>query len=247
MSVNIQTIKDIRFYLSKELSKIYHEPEINALCTEIIKSVTGARRFLQISKPESQISPEQADRIIEICNELLTGKPLQYILGETFFYNCIIRVNQSVLIPGLKQKSWLILIIRENKGFKNNIIDFGTGSGCIAIALALNLKESFVTGIDISEEAINIARQNAKLNEVTVSFCTGDIFNFDPSSVEKANIIVSNPPYVRYSEKSLMKTNVLGFEPHTALFVPDDDPLLYYKSILKIADDNSFTGRQDIF
>ena len=118
MSVNIQTIKDIRFYLSKELSKIYPEPEANALCTEIIKSVTGARRFLQISKPESQISPEQADRIIEICNELLTGKPLQYILGETFFYNCIIRVNHSVLIPRPETEELVDIVIRENKGFK---------------------------------------------------------------------------------------------------------------------------------
>ena len=237
MSVNIQTIKDIRFYLSKELSKIYHEPEISALCTEIIRSVTGATRFLQIYKPESQISPEQADRIVNICNELLTGKPLQYVLGETLFYNCIIRVNQYVLIPRPETEEMADIIIKENKGLKNNIIDFGTGSGCIAIALALNLKESSVTGTDISEEAINIARQNAKLNEVTVSFFTADIFNFDPLSVEKANIIVSNPPYIRYSEKSLMRTNVLGFEPHTALFVPDDDPLLYYKSILKIADE----------
>lgn len=236
MSVNIQTIKDIRFYLSEELSKIYPEPELNALCIEVIKSVTGVSRFHQIYKPESQISPEQADRIVNICNELLTGKPLQYVLGETFFYSCVIRVNQSVLIPRPETEELVDLIIKENNGLKNNIIDFGTGSGCIAIALAMNLKESSVTGIDISEEAINIARQNAKLNEVSVSFLIGDIFNLDPSSVEKANIIVSNPPYVRYSEKSLMRTNVLGFEPHTALFVPDDDPLLYYRSILKIAD-----------
>ncbi len=236
MSVNIQTIKDIRFYLSEELSKIYPEPELNALCIEVIKSVTGVSRLHQIYKRESQVSPEQADIIVNICNELLTGKPLQYVLGETFFYSCVIRVNQSVLIPRPETEELVDLIIKENNGLKNNIIDFGTGSGCIAIALAMNLKESSVTGIDISEEAINIARQNAKLNEVSVSFCIGDIFNLDPSSVEKANIIVSNPPYVRYSEKSLMRTNVLGFEPHTALFVPDDDPLLYYRSILKIAD-----------
>lgn len=237
MSVNIQTIKDIRIYLLKELSLIYDEPELGALCTEIIKSVTGFSRFLQIYKPESQVNPEQAERIVNICKELLTGKPLQYVLGETFFYSCIIRVNQSVLIPRPETEELVDLIIRENKGLKNKIIDFGTGSGCIAIALALNLKDSSVTGIDISEEAITIARQNAHLNEVTTSFITGDIFNFELSSVEKANIIVSNPPYVRHSEKSLMKSNVLDFEPHIALFVPDDNPLLYYKSILKIAEE----------
>ncbi len=237
MSVNIQTIKDIRFYLSKELSKIYHEPELSALCTEIIRSVTGSTKFLQIYKPESQVNPEQTERILNICKELLTGKPLQYVLGETYFYGCIIRINQSVLIPRPETEELVDLIIRENKGLKNNILDFGTGSGCIAIALALNLKDSSVKGIDISEEAINIARLNAQMNAVTVSFISGDILNFDTSSVEKASIIVSNPPYVRHSEKSLMKNNVLGFEPHIALFVPDDDPLLYYKSLLKIADD----------
>jgi release factor glutamine methyltransferase len=236
MSVNIQTIKDIRFFLSKELTKIYPEPELSALCIEIIKSVTGVSKFHQIYKPESQITPVQAMRIVNICNELKTGKPLQYVMGETFFYNCIIRVNQSVLIPRPETEELVDLIIKENKGFKSNIIDFGTGSGCIAIALALNLKESSVTGIDISEEAIMIARQNAELNKTTISFLTGDIFNFEPSSVEKANIIVSNPPYVRSSEKSQMRNNVLDFEPHVALFVPDEEPLLYYKSILKIAD-----------
>jgi len=237
MSVNIQTIKDIRFFLSKELSKIYHEPELSALCTVIIKSVTGYSRFLQLYKTESQVNAEQAERIVNICKELLTGIPLQYVLGETYFYGCIIRVNQSVLIPRPETEELVDLIIRENKGYKNNIIDFGTGSGCIAIALAMNLKESSVTGIDISGDAIKIARQNAQLNEVSLSFITGDIFNFRLSSVEKANIIVSNPPYVRHSEKSLMRNNVLDFEPHIALFVPDNNPLMYYKSILNIAEE----------
>jgi len=236
MGVNIQTIKDIRFYLLKELEEIYQEPEIRALSNITIKTVIGISRLHSLYMQEQKVSGNQAERIIEICKELKTGKPIQYIIGETIFYDCIIRVDSSTLIPRPETEELVDLIIKENRSFRGSIIDVGTGSGCIAIALAANLPDSSVTGLDISREAISKAQENALLNHVDVSFICSDIFNFDFFPDSRADIIVSNPPYVRNSEKKLINRNVIGFEPHTALFVPDNDPLVFYKAILKEAE-----------
>ena len=236
MAVKIQTIKDIRFYLAKELTGIYQEPEIRALADILIKTSLGITKLHQLYDEAYRVTGKQSKKIIKISEELKTGRPIQYILGETAFYNCTIRVNGSTLIPRPETEELVDLIVRENRGFQGNIIDFGTGSGCIAIALAANLPMSVLTGIDISEEAISIARENAALNNVKSSFIRGDIFTLDPETISKAGIIVSNPPYVRDSEKLLMGKNVIDFEPPLALFVTDSDPLLYYNAILKLAD-----------
>ena len=236
MGVNIQTIKDIRFYIAKELDEIYGEQELSAHSNIIIKTVTGFTRLHQLQNSEQAVTSEQTAKIIEICNELKKGRPLQYILGETEFYDCIIKLNNATLIPRPETEELVHLIINENKGYQGEIVDFGTGSGCIAIALAANIPGSIITGIDISNEALTIARDNAHLNKVNIRFITGDIFNFNYTTVGRAGIIVSNPPYVRNSEKLLMSKNVLGFEPHQALFVDDSEPLVYYKAILNIAE-----------
>ncbi|MCE5347062.1 MAG: peptide chain release factor N(5)-glutamine methyltransferase [Bacteroidales bacterium] len=235
MAVNIQTIKDIRLYLAKELGDIYQEPEINAISNIIIKTVFNVKKLHQLYLTGQTVNNQQAERIIGICKELKTGKPVQYVLGETSFYDCTIKLNSYTLIPRPETEELVDLLVRENKGFHGNIIDFGTGSGCIAIAVAANLPGSEVTGIDISEEAISVAHENALLNNVAVRFVKGDIFNFDHNIVKRSGIIVSNPPYVRNSEKQFMSKNVLDFEPPAALFVPDSDPLLYYRTILKLA------------
>ena len=236
MGVKIQTIKDTRIYLSRELDGIYQKPEINALSNIIIKTVTGISKLHQLFMSEQLINSEQAARIIEITEGLKAGKPIQYILGETSFYDCIINLNSATLIPRPETEELVHLIINENRGYHGDIIDFATGSGCIAIALAANIPGSKVTGIDNSEGAIRIAHENALLNNVTVSFLIGDIFKFEDIAIPRAGIIVSNPPYVRNSEKKLMGKNVLDFEPHSALFVNDSEPLIYYKALLNIAD-----------
>jgi release factor glutamine methyltransferase len=236
MGVKIQTIKDIRFYLAKELAGVYNEPEIRALADIIIKTVLGITKLHQLYDGAYMVTGRQAEKFYKLTAELKTGKPIQYILGETTFYNCTIKVNGSTLIPRPETEELVALIVRENKEYEGNIIDFGTGSGCIAIALAANIPLSALTGIEISDDAIRIAQENAFLNNVKVSFIKGDIFNLDPELVGRAGIIVSNPPYVRDSEKPLMARNVLDFEPHLALFVTDSDPLIYYNAILKLAD-----------
>jgi len=236
MGYNIRIIKDIKPYLVRELIEIYPEPEINALATIIIKTLFGVSRLHAIMQPQDPISKKKADEIITICNELKSGKPLQYILEETSFYNCIIRVNPHVMIPRPETEELIDLIIKENRGYRGEILDAGCGSGCIAIALAVNLPGTKVTGIDISEEAIRISQENALLNNTVVSFLVIDILNPGFKSPGSMGIIVSNPPYILESEKVYISRNVLDFEPHRALFVPDSDPLLYYRAILKMAE-----------
>lgn len=235
MGVNIQTIKDIRLFLSNELKYQYREEEISSIAGIIIRTVTGLSRLHEINDPGRKVTTEEAGKIIEYCNQLLTGKPLQYIIGETEFYNCLIRLNGSTLIPRPETEELVDMIIKENLNFSGRIIDLGTGSGCIAIALALNIKGAELTGTDISEEAVRISKENALLNNAVVNFETDDMLNPVKIADYKAGIIVSNPPYVRESEKALMNRNVIDFEPHQALFVPDSDPLVYYKAIAHIA------------
>jgi release factor glutamine methyltransferase len=232
MSVNIQTIKDIRNWLARELNVIYPRSEISAFSNIIIKTLFGIDKLHQFYDDNQFISPELVARMVEICNELKTGRPIQYIFGETSFYGCIIKINNESLIPRPETEELVDLIIKENPMFNGRITDMGTGSGCIAIALAKNFPDAQITGTDISEGALSLAKKNAQMNEVHVSFIKADILNSNQKSKFPAALIVSNPPYIRESEKQFMNKNVLDFEPHSALFVPDNDPLLFYRSIL---------------
>ncbi len=234
MVVKIQTIRDIKLYLREELNGLYPETEIIAF-TNLIKTKFRFTKLQMFSFPESPVTGKQAAEIARICMELKTGRPIQYIIGETRFYNCTIKVNSSTLIPRPETEELVDLIIKENRGFTGSLLDIGTGSGAIAIALAINMPGSAVTGTDISDPALDIARENAVLNKASVTFTMSDMLNSGILILPGTDIIVSNPPYVRESEKSRMEKNVLDFEPHSALFVPDAEPLKFYKAILEIA------------
>ena len=234
MGVKLQTIKDIKLHLEEQLSGLYPETEIIAFAN-IIKTKLRFTKLQVYAFPESPLTGKEAAEITNICKELKSGKPIQYILGKTSFYNCIIKVNSSTLIPRPETEELVDLIIRENRGFTGSLLDIGTGSGAIAIALAVNIPGSVVKGTDISESALDIARENATLNNTSVEFIRSDMLDFHASILQSADIIVSNPPYVRESEMSLMGKNVIGFEPHSALFVPDSDPLKFYIAVLNIA------------
>jgi release factor glutamine methyltransferase len=236
MGIKIRTIKEIRSFLSDQLKGIYPDPEIRALTNIIIKTVTGSVRLHYLALPEQIIPEIHTKRIIAITGELKKGKPIQYILGETSFYGCRLRLNNNTLIPRPETEELVDLVIRENHGFTGSIMDACTGSGCIAIALAVNLPACSVSGFDISEGAVEIAKENTILNKTKVSFFRADVFNFNYYATGKFDIIVSNPPYVREIEKKFMQKNVLDHEPHGALFVPDSDPLVFYRGILEIAD-----------
>jgi release factor glutamine methyltransferase len=235
MGLNLQTFKDIRFYLDKELAGIYPGSEIKGITNIILRSVTGITKAHQLYLTDQDVTFDQASRINQICLELKTGKPIQYILGETIFYECRIKLNGSTLIPRPETEELVDLVIRENSGYNGNIIDFGTGSGCIAIAVASKLPGSVLTGTDISDDALMIAHENARINNVGITWLKNDILTPDTGGLEKAGIIISNPPYVRNSEKEMMNKNVVDFEPHSALFVTDSDPLVYYRGILNKA------------
>jgi release factor glutamine methyltransferase len=235
MTVKIQTIKDIRLFLAGELKGIYSEHEISAMTIIIIKTLFRFSKLHALAFPESPVTKKQVSEVTRICTELKTGKPIQYIIGETGFYNCTFRVNSETLIPRPETEELVDLIIKENKDFRGSILDAGTGSGCIAIALAINLPEAVVSGFDISEGALEIAKENARLNKTKVIFFKADIFDTEFNKFSNTDILVSNPPYIRDSEKKYMDRNVLNFEPRNALFVPDSDPLKYYRALIEMA------------
>jgi release factor glutamine methyltransferase len=236
MAVKLQTIKDIRNYVSGELSSIYDEHESESISAIIISKLFGMNRpTILLKENELMVDRKKAETLIRFCRKLKAGEPVQYVTGETIFYDCLIKVRPGVHIPRPETEELVDLIVKENKGFTGSIIDFGTGSGCIAVTLAVNFPSSKVTGIDISPRAIKTAMENAKNNNAAVSFLKADILEITPSEIQNADIIVSNPPYVRNSEKQFMHRNVLGFEPHRALFVPDNNPLKFYRAILNLA------------
>jgi release factor glutamine methyltransferase len=236
MAVKLQTIKDIRNYISGELSGLYPEKEYAGISGIIISKVFEMNRMSSLIKEDEVVSDsKKVEMVIRYCRKLKTGEPVQYVIGETIFYDCVIKVNRGVLIPRPETEELVDLIIKDNRGFTGNIIDVGTGSGCIAVGLGVNLPFARITGIDKSKLAIKTAIRNAKLNNSAVSFSEADLFKIKPSQIPNADIIVSNPPYVRYSEKQFMQRNVLDFEPPRALFVPDDDPLKFYRAVLDLA------------
>lgn len=236
MAVKLRTIKDIRNFLSAELSDLYHDGELRSVVNLIISRVFEIDNISYLLKQNDEITENgKIVKVKRFCRELKKGKPVQYVIGETIFYNCKIKVNPGVLIPRPETEELVQLIVTENRGFTGRIIDIGTGSGCIAVALAVNFPSSNITGIDKSAKAIETASENAENNNARATFIIADLFKIDPSDFQNTDIIVSNPPYIRNSEKKLIKHNVLGYEPWQALFVPDKDPLRFYYAILDLA------------
>jgi release factor glutamine methyltransferase len=232
---NIRTKEEIRKFISRELSDIYPPGEIGSLTRIIVRTVFGQEWLPFITDKPGIISAEEDKMIMDIVTRLKSGMPIQYITGETEFSGCRIKVNENVLIPRQETEELVEMIIRENRELKGRIIDIGTGSGCIAVALAKKLAGCKVYAVDISEKAVETARINAEINDARVEFITGDIFSMKFTGPEPFNIIVSNPPYVRESEKAGMHINVTGYEPHGALFVPDENPLLFYERIISVS------------
>jgi release factor glutamine methyltransferase len=239
----METVKDVFNKFRSGLAHLYDEREIEALSLTALTEITGISKGSIKAFPEKELTDEQAEQLNHTLNELTTGKPLQYILGETEFYGLIFKVNEAVLIPRPETEElveWVINSVGERASTAlhpaPHILDIGTGSGCIAISLKKNLPEAHVSAIDISAGAIWTAKENALLNDVQISFIQDDILQpkFETEYI-KFDIIVSNPPYVTLVDKEQMHTNVTDFEPHTALFVPENDPLLFYNAIADFA------------
>lgn len=225
-----------RKLILEQLSPIYPLQEIESMSTLIFEKVLGLSRIqIRLNRNET-ISAANLAQIKEILSRLIQFEPIQYIFEETEFYGCTLKVNPSVLIPRQETEELVDWIIRDYKHLCPAILDIGTGSGCIPIALVKNLPGASAQGWDISPEALIVANENAIKNQVTVNFQRVDILKpVIPEPNEKHDIVVSNPPYVTISEKVLMHQNVIHFEPHLALFVPDFDTLVFYRKIADLA------------
>ncbi|MFR9164983.1 MAG: peptide chain release factor N(5)-glutamine methyltransferase [Dysgonomonas sp.] len=228
-------MQDVLLHIGKSLEGYYPSSEITSFTGIIVENVIGKSVPMIISDKNIKITSKQENKINEVITRLKQYEPIQYILGETEFYGMKFFVDHNVLIPRPETEELVELIISENQN-KNDIsiLDIGTGSGCIAIVLKKYLPKCEVSAWDISEEALNAARINAKNNHTDVDFRQVDILSDFPKD-KKFDIIVSNPPYVLESEKSAMDKNVLDYEPHQALFVPDNSALLYYERIADAA------------
>ena len=227
-------MQDILQNIRKSLSGFYPDNEISGLVRLLIEHVTKSSMPALLSDKNTKITSEEVLKIDKIVERLQRFEPIQYILGETEFYGLPFTVNHDVLIPRPETEELVELILNENKATQPHILDIGTGSGCIAVSLQKHLPNASVKGWDISEKALAVAALNSKSNSVNVSFDQVDILSDYPTD-QYFDIIVSNPPYVLDSEKTDMHANVLDYEPHTALFVADNDPLLFYNRIADVA------------
>ena len=206
-----------------------------------------AEKYLNLSRINialqlnNELTPEEQSSFYQAVDRLRNHEPIQYILGETEFFGMPIIVNKQVLIPRPETEELVSWIIDDVDKKETTILDIGTGSGCIAISLAKKLNNAVVSAIDISNKAIEVAKKNALINNVNVEFSRVDVLNFEDKLVlqdkwkSKFDIIVSNPPYVRMQEKKLMQLNVIDHEPDIALFVEDDNPLLFYRRISELS------------
>lgn len=258
-----KTVQEIKEYFNTKLIPAFDREEVKQYCLLSLEKYLSISRVDLRLKADMLIQEDVARRFITIVDELLTSKPIQYILGETEFFGCKIKVDENVLIPRQETEELVDWILKdvslELKSSKEqskqegtvpaelaslqsmySILDIGTGSGCIPIALKKNLPFAKLYALDISDAALKLAKQNALINGEEVNFYQGNILEMNAATFSKENgfmldCIVSNPPYVLHSERKLMQANVVDYEPHLALFVEDSNPLVFYEAIANFA------------
>ena len=222
-------MKAIAKQISEEISSNYSQGEVAAITRTIATELLGIPQSTVFLKDDVTLTKEQATLLDNAISRLAQHEPIQYILGYSDFCGLRFAVTPATLIPRPETSELVEWITADTTG-DVRILDIGTGSGCIAISLASKLKRANVNAWDISSEALAVAQRNNRSNGTGVTFSRVDILNHTPQG-EKFDIIVSNPPYIKELEKAEMEPNVLDWEPHTALFVPDNDPLLFYRTI----------------
>ena len=233
-------LKEFKLFFNEALSAIYPKTEIDSFFFILMEEKLKLQRIDTVLKPDFLITKKNLIDLKTIVKRLQKEEPIQYIIGSTEFYGLPFLVDKNTLIPRTETEelvSWVldeIKVLTNNKITELSILDIGTGTGCIPISLAKNLTSLNISAIDISPEALIIAKQNAILNKVTIEFIELDILNAE-SLPQEYDIIISNPPYVRELEKKEIKNNVLENEPHLALFVADENPLIFYNKIADLA------------
>jgi len=237
-SFTTMKVGELEAHYELELSQIYDREEAIALFNLAAGHILEVSRTKLMMLRETTLTHIQFQKLLTILNDLKIGRPIQYILGEAYFYGLTFKVNEHVLIPRPETEELVDWIINESKSNKfqtpnPKLLDIGTGSGCIPVTLKRYLPNIEVTTLDVSSDAIAVAKENARLIHTEINFIEANILTYQ-TDVE-FNIIVSNPPYIRFLEKKDMHKNVLAHEPHLALFVSDEDPLIFYKAIADFA------------
>lgn len=231
-------INEFKKHFFLELSNFYPQTEVQSFFNILIEFKLNLSRIEIALQPDLNISETDLLFLQKAENDLKKHIPIQYIIGETEFYGLKLFVNENVLIPRPETEELVNWIIEDSKlktqNSKIKILDIGTGSGCIPISLVKNIKNANISAIDISSEALKTAKTNAELNNVDIHFIEKDILK-TTILPESYDVIVSNPPYVRELEKEQMQQNVLDYEPNLALFVKDNNPLLFYDKIADLA------------
>jgi release factor glutamine methyltransferase len=220
-----------RDFLDK-IREIYSSGEALIITDRIFEHFAGITKAGLLKDPDQQLSNQTIKQLDNALKQLLQHKPMQYVIGEAWFYKLKFKVNGAVLIPRPETEELVDLVIKENKLVAPFILDIGTGSGCIPIAIKKNIPSANVFTMDVSEAALHVAKENASMNETAINFIQRDLLNeMNWPYLPKVDIIVSNPPYIPENEKEKLEKNVVDHEPHLALFVPDKDPLLFYAAI----------------
>jgi len=241
-------LRQIKNIFHTELDSLYPKEEVDSFFHMLLEHYLNLERFILAIEPKMTISKEEETPLFEALSKLKLQEPIQHIIGKTHFMDMDFLVNKNALIPRPETEElvrWMIDEIRKRKYEARNenvlqILDIGTGSGCIAISLAKNFQNARVYALDISEEALVIAKENADLNKVDITFLSENILELELELT--FDIIVSNPPYVQELEKTKMHKNVLEHEPELALFVSDENPLIFYKRIVAFAAKNLNEG-----
>jgi release factor glutamine methyltransferase len=218
--------------LVKQLSKVYEHAEAVAITNMVMQELTGQSKSERRMASHLELTEAQQQQLQQMVAQLEQSCPVQYVIGKAWFYNMELLVNEAVLIPRPETEELVQWVLDEKENIAApNILDIGTGSGCIAIALKKNWPEAQVSGLDVSEEALAIATKNAALQKADVHFLQADILDESSWPTQTFDIIISNPPYIPQQESDVLDKNVTDWEPHLALFVPDNDPILFYKKI----------------
>lgn len=227
-------VSGVRKYLEKKLIPTLGEREAESIVAILFDHFFGWNKIDLTSHSKDRLSESEILKLHMAAKEIVAGKPVQHITGSVYFYGNNFSVNHHVLIPRPETEELVDFIVKSFHQPKPTILDVGTGSGCIAISLSKSIPQSEVYAIDISSEAIDVARLNAEKNQCVIHFLCDDVLH---SSWNKpVDILVSNPPYIPIREAEMLDKNVLDHEPHSALFVPNEDPLIFYKALIQLAE-----------
>lgn len=255
------TLYEAQQQLTTSLHELYDNREAANIADWVMEHVTGMRKIDRIMHKQSLLSPDRVEKLQQYTRELLTHKPVQYVLHEAWFSGMAFYVDESVLIPRPETEELVEWIVEEAGNRQSaigktsvdinlppptsyfSILDIGTGSGCIPISLKKKLPQTTIYACDVSEQALAVAAKNAATLQTPVQFVQADFLDAASwPSLPAVDVIVSNPPYIPHHNQSSMLQNVLAFEPHLALFVPNEDPLLFYEAIARFAREKLLPG-----